>query len=240
MVSNPWSKGFGIGLLLGLALMLVMSAGLATIPQDIRAEYLSTNRMRSILSAGTAGWSLVSQGSSTQRPTWAPREQVIYASTAPSAAHTGATAAATLVMPASAEGTGATSVATWMLAGSVFEWDVLVGFTGDADGDETLTVTVEYGTVVVANSGAIAVDAAGEIHLRGQLKVKTGGATGTGVSSFESFSGAAVVSDGAAIGSTDFTAATPFEIKLDWGGTTDAADTASVLDATVTVNDFGT
>lgn len=174
--------------------------------------------------------------SSAGQESTAPSEVVLYQSLTASAAHTGSTAAETSVMPATDEGTGDTDLAAWLLTGASLPWHAFVRFTGDADGDETLTVNVYAGATLIGTSGAVAVDGGGEICLDGLLTISAGGATGTGDFSCKSFTAAAVAMDGADIGSTDFTAVTPFDIKLDWGGTTDAADSATVQVARITAN----
>ncbi len=169
----------------------------------------------------------------------APATVILYSALTASATHTGSTAAETTVMPATDEGTGDSSTAAWLLTGAVLKWECDVLIAGDADGDETITVNIYLGSQLIGTSTAIADDGADEIHLEGTVKIRAGGATGTGFYTASTVHSAGwVAHDQAEIGSTDFTAANAFAIKLDFGGTTDAADTAIVKNANLSANNF--
>lgn len=170
--------------------------------------------------------------------TQVPAQKLIYSGLSASAAHAGTTGAATTVMPGTDEGSAETDIgAAALQAGAALPFTVFVTATGDADGDETLTVNVLFGSQVVGTSGAIAIDGATEIFLDGNVKIRTAGGAGTGVYYTTSHSNGTVANtvDGAAFTAFDTTTAQAFIVQLDWGGTTDAADTANVQDANLWV-----
>lgn len=197
------------------------------------------------LAASTVDNYVLTFDTATGLPFWAapslgPTGSVLYSSLTESAAHTGATAAETVVMPASAEGTAATDIgAANMLAGAVLEYQVYVDATGDADGDETLTVNVYFGTQIVGTSGAIAIDGATDMVITGTVNLEAAGASVAGnyFSINNSYPGVATTT-AAPFTAFNTTTAKAFAVKLDWGGTTDAADTAKVQMAELSVNNF--
>ena len=166
-----------------------------------------------------------------------PAQVLLYESLTASTAHTGATAAETTKMPATAEGTADTDIGTAMTAGAHFTYQVWVDATGDADGDETLTVNIYFGAQLVGTSGAIAVDGATDIVVNGWVNLEAAGASiaGNYISLNGSYPGVATTT-AARFTAFDTTATQAFAVKLDWGGTTDAADTATTSMASLTVN----
>lgn len=166
--------------------------------------------------------------------------KTLYSSLTASTAHTGATTAETTKMPATAEGTAATSIGSANLtAGAEFDYNVWVDATGDADGDETLTVNVYFGSQLVGTTGAIPIDGATDLILTGRVKIEAAGASVAGEywSVNNSYPGVAT-SAAATFTAFDTTATQAFAVKLDWGGTTDAADTAAVEQVGLEVRNY--
>lgn len=193
---------------------------------------IATGDVTGILPAANGGTGAASLAATTVF------NQLLYSVREASAAHDGATAAETAVAPAAADGSATIAVAQ-LKAGAAFDWQAFVVATGDADGDETLTVNVYFGAQLVGTTGAIAVDGPIEFLVTGDVRVRTAGAGGTGIYQCVAYNGASTVAmDGATFSSFDTTATKAFTIKLDWGGTTDAADSATVEDATLYVANF--
>lgn len=160
----------------------------------------------------------------------------LYSALSASAAHTGASAAETTVMPATDEGTAETDFKAWLTAGAYLPWNVSVLATGNAGGTETLTVNVYFGTVLVGTSGAVDIDGATVISMDGGVRIRGVGtpADATGYYRYRSFAGAVPTQSSAAIPDIDISVTTPFVVKLDWGGANlDAPDTATVEDASL-------
>lgn len=217
----------------GVVMSDVVAFGLSTVAQGDMLYASATDTLAKLAKSTRPGVAIRNTGTSNN-PAYGPIRQLVYSATAASNSHTGVTAAETTVMPTADEGTGDTDLSPWLLTGAVLDWTVDVPLTGDADGNETLTVNVYIGSQLVGTSGAINDDGTDELHLEGRIKIRAGGATGTGFYSYQVSHNTAFLSmDEASISSTDFTATTPFVVKLDWGGTTDAADTATVQDANI-------
>jgi len=212
----------------------------ATLAADI--EYTAPNALPT-----TAGnfWTVSTTGAITQRPA----QRLMYSATAASAAHTGATAAETVVMPASADDpeTIATDFGDANLeAGNVIDYVVVVSATPAVPGTETLAVNVYAGLQLIGATGDVAIDQATSITLRGTVKVRVTGASGTGIATYHftviDETGAPVApailtgGDMETFSSFDTTGTNAFAVKLDWGGTTDASDTSAVEDVTVYLN----
>jgi len=166
----------------------------------------------------------------------APAQQLLYASYAPAPTHNGTTAAETALTPASVEGTATIPVAR-LLAGACFSWDAQLTIASDADGDETLTINVYFGSQLVGTSGAIATDGASSWFCSGKVKIKAVGAGGTGVYNSMFANGVVIpTTSGAAFTAFDTTATQAFTIKADFGGTTDANDTVILNDVNLSYN----
>lgn len=161
----------------------------------------------------------------------APAAKLLYAGLAESAAHLGSTAAETSIMPATGEGSVTVAIAD-LLGGAVFEYNVLALATPTAAGDETLTVNVYLGAQLVGTSGAIAIDNANTpIVLRGVVNLEAAGASIAG----NYLVTGTPTATGAAFTAFDTTATKAFDVKLDWGGTTDGSDTSTVQIATISL-----
>jgi len=165
-----------------------------------------------------------------------PAAQMLYASYAAAPSHAGTTAGETELVPASVEGTATIPIAR-LLAGAEFTWDAMLVIASDADGDETLTINVYCGTQLVGTSGAIATDGASSWVCSGHVKIKTVGATGTGVYGAMFANGVVIpTTSGAVFTNFDCTATQAFSVKAVWGGTTDANDTVLLNDVNLSYN----
>jgi hypothetical protein len=112
----------------------------------------------------------------------------------------------------------------------------MMGILGDADGDETLTINVYFGSQLVGTSGALAIDGNTSCVVSGRVKIEAAGASVAGDYGATFINGAVAAASGARFTAFDTTATHAFTIKGDWGGTTDAQDSVILYDLNLSVN----
>lgn len=167
-----------------------------------------------------------------------PAQRMTFGALTPAPTHDGTTGAETALVPATDEGTLTIPVVD-LQAGACFTFNAALNVAGDADGDETLTLNIYFGSKKIGTSGAIADDGATVVRIEGTFKLITTAATATGVASGTIINGTTVVPFCVLLevgDSVDTTAAVDFAIKADWGGTTDANDTVILQDFNLFVN----
>ena len=170
-------------------------------------------------------------------PAYGPVQVLLYSEIAPAVAPlAGTDSNETALTPATVEGSGTLAVAG-QLAGACYTFDATIVMGGDADSDEAIVITGYSGTQLLFTTASIAVDGAVTIFVHGNLKIRTVGAGGTGiVSGIWTDSLGATKAFSTAITNYNTTATHAFVIKGNWAGTTDAADTASLEDVNISLN----
>lgn len=247
-----FSKGDGTATTITLAELTLLDglSGLQPLDTDLTAIAALTSAANKIAYATGAGtWALADftaagralmddADAAAQRTTLnTGQAKVLYAATAASAPLVGTTTTETTTMPATDEGTAETDIgAAHLSVGSVLTFDVLLIADSDLDGGEKAGVNVYFGSQLVGTSGQVTLSASPTaIPVRGTVKIKTSGGSGTGV--YGGYGGASAVGFGAAFTAFDTTAAQAFTIKVDLDGT-DEGDSAVVADANLTWNNF--